>query len=95
MAMTVYRSRNALTGPLTPDQLAEVDLPWTRYGRRGYQTAEVDALLHRLVFELADRERRVAECRAENQRIKKALRTWQSDQANARADARAAADAMA
>ncbi|WP_233513410.1 FAD-binding oxidoreductase [Micromonospora craterilacus] len=95
VAMTVYRSRNALTGPLTPDQLAEVDLPWTRYGRRGYQTAEVDALLHRLVFELADRERRVAECRAENQRIKKALRTWQSDQANARADARAAADAMA
>ena len=87
--MTVYRSRNALTGPLTPDRLVEVDLPRTRYGRRGYQTAEVDALLDRLVYELADRERRVAEYRAENQRIKRALRAWQSDQSTARADARA------
>ncbi|MDZ5447606.1 DivIVA domain-containing protein [Micromonospora sp. 4G57] len=78
--MTVYRSRHALRGPLTPDRIAALALPLTRRGRRGYQVEEVDALLHRLAFELQRRIRERDEMRAENQRIKGALRAWQSEQ---------------
>ncbi|MBL6275182.1 DivIVA domain-containing protein [Micromonospora fiedleri] len=78
MAMTVYRSRNALCGPLTPDGITELALPRTRLARRGYQVDEVDALLHRLAYELGERSRQLAEVRAENRRIKNALRSWQS-----------------
>ncbi|MFJ8577233.1 DivIVA domain-containing protein [Micromonospora sp. NPDC093277] len=79
--MTVYRSRNALRGPLTPDQVAAFALPSTRLGRRGYQVDHVDALLHRLAYELGERSRQLAEVRAENRRIKNALRSWQSTEA--------------
>ncbi|MEE3917935.1 DivIVA domain-containing protein [Micromonospora sp. BRA006-A] len=50
--MGVYRSRHALAGPLTADRLSAVELPRTSLGRRGYRTDDVDALLHRLVYEL-------------------------------------------
>jgi hypothetical protein len=79
--MTVYRSRNALPGPLTPDRIAELRPPITR---RGYRTDDVDALLHRLTFELAERTRQLADQRAETRRITRALRAWQSEQARAR-----------
>ncbi|SCF41391.1 hypothetical protein GA0074696_5529 [Micromonospora purpureochromogenes] len=75
--MTVHRSRQALRGPFTPDRITTVPLPLTRRGRRGYR--DVDALLHRLAFELGKRSRQLEDVRAENQRIKRALRTWQSD----------------
>ncbi|MFI2649681.1 DivIVA domain-containing protein [Micromonospora fulviviridis] len=78
--MTVYRSRHVLRGPLTPDRIAAVSLPLTRRGRRGYRVDEVDALLHRLAFELQRRTRERDETRAENQRIKGALRAWQAEQ---------------
>ncbi|WP_204335621.1 MULTISPECIES: hypothetical protein [Micromonospora] len=78
--MTVYRSRHALRGPFTPDRIAGLALPLTRRWRRGYQVDEVDALLHRLVFELQRRTRERDEMRAENQRIKGALRAWQAEQ---------------
>ncbi|GAB3171364.1 hypothetical protein FHX75_1235 [Micromonospora palomenae] len=77
--MTVYRSRQALRDPLTPDRITTVPLPLTRRGRRGYQVDDVDALLHRLAFELLKQSRQLEDVRAENQRIKRALRTWQSD----------------
>ncbi len=76
--MTVYRSRNALRGPLTPDWIVALILPCSRLGRRGYQIDDVDALLHRLAYELGERSRQLAEVRAENRRIKTALRSWQS-----------------
>ena len=76
--MTVYRSRNALRGPLTPDGITALALPRTRPGRRGYQVDDVDVLLHRLAYELGERSRQLAEVRAENRRIKNALRSWQS-----------------
>ncbi|MCI4064509.1 DivIVA domain-containing protein [Micromonospora sp. R77] len=79
--MTVYRSRNALTGPLTPDRITELQLP---VARRGYRVEDVDALLHRLTFELAERTRQLVDQRAENRRINRALRSWQSEQARAR-----------
>jgi DivIVA domain-containing protein len=78
--MSVYRSRHALRGPLTPDRIAALPLPLTRRRRRGYHVDEVDALLHRLAFELQRRTRERDEMRAENQRIKGALRAWQSKQ---------------
>ncbi|MEU4481703.1 hypothetical protein AB0F68_27110 [Micromonospora sp. NPDC023966] len=78
--MTVYRSRHALRGPLTPDRIATLPLPLTRRGRRGYQVDEIDALLDRLAFELQRRTRERGDVRAENQRIKCALRAWQSEQ---------------
>ncbi|MEU5943749.1 DivIVA domain-containing protein [Micromonospora sp. NPDC047548] len=76
--MAVYRSRNALAGPLTPDRLATVALPRTPLGRRGYRAGDVDALLHRLAYELHHRIRERDQALAENQRIKNGLRAWQS-----------------
>ncbi|MFR9780284.1 DivIVA domain-containing protein [Micromonospora sp. MS34] len=76
--MTVYRSRHALRGPLTPDRIAALRLPT---GRRGYRVDDVDALLHRLAYELRERARERDEARAENRRIKDALRRWQSAEA--------------
>ncbi|MBM0236872.1 hypothetical protein JNW88_06410 [Micromonospora sp. ATA32] len=81
MAMTVYRSRNAVAGPLTPDRIAGCPLPLTRRGCRGYRVLYVDALLHRLAFELGERSRQLDEACAENRRIKHALRSWQAEHA--------------
>ncbi|MEU5943253.1 hypothetical protein ABZ807_29745 [Micromonospora sp. NPDC047548] len=83
--MATYRSRNALAGPLVPDRLATVELPRTPLGRRGYQPEAVDALLHRLAYELGERTRQLDQTRAENDRIKRALRTWQATVRNASA----------
>ncbi|MBX7264725.1 DivIVA domain-containing protein [Micromonospora sp. Llam7] len=77
--MGVYHSRNALTGPFTPDRLAAVELPRTPLGRRGYRPEEVDALLHRLAYEMGERTRQRDQVREENRRLKHALRTWQSE----------------
>ncbi|MEU1585554.1 DivIVA domain-containing protein [Micromonospora sp. NPDC005710] len=49
--MAVYRSRNALAGPLTPTGLRDVALTRTRLGQRGYRPDDVHALLDRLAFE--------------------------------------------
>ncbi|MER5332908.1 DivIVA domain-containing protein [Micromonospora sp. NPDC002717] len=76
--MAVYRSRHAPPGPLTPDRILGVALQRTSFCRRGYRVDEVDALLHRLAHELRDRTRQLDLSRAENQRIKEALRTWQT-----------------
>ncbi|MBU8856220.1 MULTISPECIES: DivIVA domain-containing protein [unclassified Micromonospora] len=77
--MGVYRSRNALASPLTADRLSAVELPRTSLGRRGYRTEDVDALLHRLVYELGERTRLLDDTRGENDRIKRALRAWQAE----------------
>ncbi|SCG72842.1 DivIVA domain-containing protein [Micromonospora echinaurantiaca] len=71
--MAVYRSRDALAGPLGLDRLAALALPFTRVGRRGYRPAGVDALLHRLAHELRERIRERDRALVENQRIKDAL----------------------
>lgn len=86
--MTVYRSRHALRGPLTPDRIAALRLPTAR---RGYRTEDVDALLHRLAFELHRRIRERDEAYAETQRVKDALRAWQADRARRDADRRTGA----
>jgi len=56
-------------------------MPWsTRFGQRGYQPAQVDALLARLAAETADRCQQIQLLQAENDRIKNALRAWQTEQ---------------
>ncbi|SCG38131.1 hypothetical protein [Micromonospora halophytica] len=76
--MGVYRSRSAPAGPLTPDRLTAVELPRTPLGRRGYRPEDVHALLHRLAYEVRERNRRLDLVQEENRRLKQALRTWQS-----------------
>ncbi|SCL16210.1 DivIVA domain-containing protein [Micromonospora nigra] len=82
--MGVYHSRNALAGPLTPDRLAAVELHRTPLGRRGYRPDDVDALLHRLAYEIGERIRQRDQVWEENRRLKHALRTWQSEHATTR-----------
>ncbi|MFF0313821.1 hypothetical protein ACFYPH_04115 [Micromonospora sp. NPDC005252] len=84
--MAVYRSRHTLTGPLTPDRVAALNLPRTRLGRRGYEPEHVNALLHRLAHELHEQGRQLDLAQAENHRIKSALRTWQTRQTRTRHD---------
>ncbi|MET7877807.1 DivIVA domain-containing protein [Micromonospora profundi] len=79
--MTVYRSRRPLSGPLTPSCLRDVTLPLTRYGRRGYRPDDVHALLDRLAYELGELSRQLHQVHAENERIKNALRAWQTTRA--------------
>ncbi|WP_425412873.1 DivIVA domain-containing protein [Micromonospora humi] len=83
--MAVYRSRHALTGPLTPGRIDAIRLPLTSRLRRGYRTEDVDAILHRLAHELAERSHQLHLAHDENRRIKTALRDWQSAEAAAAA----------
>ncbi|MET8372563.1 hypothetical protein [Micromonospora profundi] len=82
--MGVYRSRHTLTGRLTSDRIAALDLPRTRLGRRGYEPEHVHALLHRLAHELDEQGRQLDLVEAENHRIKDALHAWQTHQARIR-----------
>ncbi|MEV6515473.1 hypothetical protein AB0M37_06750 [Micromonospora chalcea] len=77
--MAVYRSRNALAGPLTPGRIEAIELPLSPRLRRGYRVEDVDAVLHRFAYELAERSRQLRLADAENRRIKTALRNWQSE----------------
>ncbi|MEV0002257.1 hypothetical protein AB0H28_08225 [Micromonospora sp. NPDC050980] len=80
--MAVYRSRHALAGPLTPGRIEAIELPLTSRLRRGYRVEDVDAVLHRLAYELAERSYQLRLADAENRQIKTALRNWQSEYAD-------------
>ncbi|MEV0647698.1 DivIVA domain-containing protein [Phytomonospora sp. NPDC050363] len=70
-------------GPkLSPDKVRHTDFSRTTLGRRGYNTEEVDRFLNRLAEELAARDAREARLRVEAEKVKNALKDWQS--ANAR-----------
>ncbi|MFG1677068.1 hypothetical protein [Micromonospora sp. NPDC049282] len=56
-----------------------VELPLTSRLRRGYRIEDVDAVLHRFAYELAERSRQLRLATPENRRIKTALRRWQSE----------------
>lgn len=83
---TAYRSRGG--GPLRPWQVR--DRLFTPRGRHGVDAAEVRAFLDRVADDLAACYAEVARAHAENDRIKTALREWQTDLARrgARAGAR-------
>ncbi|WBC16710.1 hypothetical protein O7600_07680 [Micromonospora sp. WMMA1998] len=62
-----------------------MQLPLAPWYQRGYRRDEVDALLRRFAYELRQRERELEAAWAESQRIKRALRLWQSERADAAA----------
>ena len=98
--MTGDDDATAPRGPkLSPDKVRHAEFSRTTIGRRGYNTEEVDRFLNRLAEELAARDAREARLRVEAEKVKGALKDWQS--ANSRgvapqqiAPARPAAEAV-
>ncbi|WP_423791035.1 DivIVA domain-containing protein [Micromonospora cathayae] len=74
---TAYRSRGA--GPLRPWQVR--DRLFTPRGRHGVDAVEVRAFLDRVADDLAACYAEVARAHAEADRVREALRQWQSEMA--------------
>lgn len=70
--------RHRVSRRISADQLRSATFTRTPLGRRGFNEDEVTGLLHRLAEELGGLETELASARAENARIKAALRDWQS-----------------
>lgn len=77
--MATYRSSSARA--MTPAQIRSAVFGRTPLGRCGYREDEVHALLDRLAFEVAAWSRQADLLLRENDRIKDALRAWQTEQA--------------
>ncbi|GAB3182017.1 DivIVA domain-containing protein [Micromonospora palomenae] len=81
---TCYRS--AAYHPLRPWQVRERRFRSTPLGRRGLDPGEVREFLDRAASDLAAVYDALAQSRRETDRIKDALRRWQSEQARARSE---------
>lgn len=68
--------------PLSPEQIRNAQLPKTTLGRRGYTEPEVEQLLHRLAADVEGWIAHSSGLRAENERLKNALRQWSKGAAN-------------
>ncbi|MBQ0905032.1 DivIVA domain-containing protein [Micromonospora sp. U21] len=79
---TCYRS--AAYHPLRPWQVRERRFRPTPVGRRGLDPQEVGEFLDRVAGDLAVVYDALAQSRRETERIKDALRRWQSEQSRAR-----------
>ncbi|MEU8259179.1 DivIVA domain-containing protein [Micromonospora sp. NPDC048999] len=79
---TCYRS--AAYHPLRPWQVRGQRFRSTPMGRRGLDPGEVTEFLDRVAGDLAAVYDALAQSRRETDRIKDALRRWQSEQARAR-----------
>ncbi|KAB1938080.1 DivIVA domain-containing protein [Micromonospora sp. ALFpr18c] len=79
---TSYRS--AAYHPLRPWQVREKQFRPTPLGRRGVEPGEVQEFLDRVAGDLAVVYDALAQSRRETERVKEALRQWQSAQARAR-----------
>ncbi|SCG39593.1 DivIVA domain-containing protein [Micromonospora halophytica] len=79
---TCYRS--ASYHPLRPWQVRERRFRPTPLGRRGLDPGEVEEFLDRVAGDLAVVYDALAQSRRETERVKDALRRWQSEQARAR-----------
>ncbi|MCW3843186.1 DivIVA domain-containing protein [Micromonospora yasonensis] len=82
---TCYRSSTYV--PLLPWQVRQRRFRATRLGRRGLDPGEVREFLDRVADDLAAAYRALGDSRQESARIKDALRRWQSEQAQQRANA--------
>ena len=78
---TVYTSRPPR---LHPRHVRERQFATVGLGRRGLDPQEVRQFLHRVALELATLNQDMARLSDENTRIKRALRDWQSAQAQRR-----------
>ncbi|MEV0807218.1 DivIVA domain-containing protein [Micromonospora sp. NPDC050200] len=81
---TCYRS--AAYHPLRPWQVRERRFRPTPLGRRGLDPQEVLEFLDRVAGDLAVVYDALAQSRRETDRVKDALRRWQSEQARARSE---------
>ncbi|MFI7573936.1 DivIVA domain-containing protein [Micromonospora sp. NPDC049497] len=79
---TCYRS--AAYHPLRPWQVRERRFRATSLGHRGLDPGEVREFLDRVAGDLAVVYDALAQSRRETERVKDALRRWQSEQARAR-----------
>ncbi|MGR6321996.1 DivIVA domain-containing protein [Micromonospora soli] len=84
-ASTCYRSSTYV--PLSAWQVRQRRFRPTRFGRRGLDPGEVQDFLDRVADELAAAYQALGDSRQETARIKDALRRWQSEQAQQRANA--------
>ncbi|MGW0436601.1 DivIVA domain-containing protein [Micromonospora sp. NPDC003197] len=75
-----YRSRFCV--PLDPGDVRSRRFRRARLGRRGVDPDEVRAFLDRVALELAYAQESAQQARRDSQRIKDALRCWQSAQAD-------------
>jgi cell division initiation protein len=73
--------------PLSPEQIRQARFTRTGIGRRGYHEPEVDELLGRLAGDVDGWIAETTNLRAENQRLKSALRDWQSQHVDRSANA--------
>lgn len=78
--------RHRVSRRISADQLRSATFTRTSLGRRGLNEDEVSGFLHRLAEELGGLETELANVRAENARIKAALRDWQSQAGDGRFD---------
>jgi DivIVA domain-containing protein len=70
-----YRARR-----ISPEQIRSATFSRTTFGRRGISEDEVLRFLHRVAGDVNGLEDELAMARAENARLKDALRQWQSQQ---------------
>ena len=73
--------RTASVPPLAPQQVRERTFIAAGIGRRGFDANDVRKFLHRAADDLAAARAELAWVRDENDRIKHALRQWQTDHA--------------
>ncbi|TDC72882.1 DivIVA domain-containing protein [Micromonospora sp. KC606] len=76
--------RSATYRPLRPWQVRERRFRRTRIGRRGLDPDEVARFLDQVAGDLASLYEALARSRQETDRIREALRRWQSEQSQAR-----------
>jgi DivIVA domain-containing protein len=76
--------RHVWSSRTSAEQIRSARFGRTTLGRRGFNEDEVTGFLHRLAEEVSGLEADLAAVRAENARIKGALRDWQSQAGEAR-----------
>lgn len=79
--MYSYRSSGA---KVTAGQINNARFPMTSLTRRGYQPDEVHRFLAKVADELASRDQREAALQADADKLRDALRSWQSQQSDKR-----------
>lgn len=79
--MYSYRSSGA---KVTAGQINNARFPMTSLTRRGYQPDEVHRFLEKVADELASRDQREAALQADADKLREALRSWQSQQSDKR-----------
>ncbi len=79
--MYSYRSSGA---KVTAGQINKARFSMTSLTRRGYQPDEVHRFLEKIADELASRDQREAALQADADKLREALRSWQSQQSDKR-----------